>query len=88
MEENEAKKVVKQLSDFVNAYDHQGREFVEGVMKEHRTLQQSMFRLFMECIVTWSKLSVEYYDLRNEATVKTSKKIMDALVEYYGVPLI
>jgi len=48
----DGKEVAFALSDFVNsmANSDEQAKFVEAVLCEHRTLQQSMFRLFMECI--------------------------------------
>jgi SpoVK/Ycf46/Vps4 family AAA+-type ATPase len=77
----EVKNTVEKLSRFVNNMSCPSRIFVEEVMKEHRTLQQSMFSLFLKCMEAWSKLPENHYDLRNEYTVKMSRKIMEAVEE-------
>lgn len=46
-EEEKAKKVVRELSSFVNSMSRRPKFFVNEVMQEHRTLQQSMFGLFL-----------------------------------------
>ena len=62
------------------------QEFAEEMMNEHRTLQQSMFGLFLRTIEEWSKQ--KRYDLRNEYTVETSKKIMELLGGCSQTPFI
>ena len=78
-EEEKAKKVVRELSSFVNSMSRRPKFFVNEVMQEHRTLQQSMFGLFLACIEKWASLESGWYDGRNEATVMASKKIVAAL---------
>jgi len=90
-EMEEVEKLVETLSRFVNrggSSKSKKEYFVRAVRREHRTLQQLLFSLFMECIKDWAETKEGHYDLRNEATVKTSKKIMTALPDYYGVPFI
>ena len=81
-----AKDVVNELSKFANAMCPKSEEFAEEVMREHRTLQQSMFGLFLRTIEEWAKQ--ENYDLRNEYTVETSKKIMELLDDSSHTPFI
>jgi len=76
---------VKVLSDFVNIMGHDRDGFAEKIMREHRTLQQSMFSLFLRTIEEWSKQ--EHCDLRNEFTVEKSKEIM-RLFNGSGTPFI
>jgi len=88
-DKREAEEIVRKLSNFVNTMSRNPEHFVNAVMREHRTLQQSMFGVFMACVSQWAVLSDEgQYDLRNEATVKMSKKIMSALDGECYVPLI
>lgn len=84
----EAEKAVDLLSRYANNVSMNSSYFVNAVMQEHRTLQQAMFSLFMSCIREWARLSENHYDLRNEFTVETSKKIMKAIGEFYGAPLV
>lgn len=73
----EAKRLVDELDNFVN---HANREdiqvFAEHVAFMHRTLQQKLFGLFLECCLVWSE---SRYDARNEWTVCSSKKILEVL---------
>jgi hypothetical protein len=77
MEAKTGKDMANELSSFVNNYGCDEEGFVETATRDHRTLQQSMFRLFLKCIQEWSKQ--ENFDLRNEDTITQSKKIMEAL---------
>lgn len=75
----EAKEIVQKFSDYVNNMGASPDAFAEHVMREHRTLQQSMFRVMLACIKRWSQ--EERFDLRNEDTVNTCKclqQLMDA----------
>ena len=78
---------VKVLSNFVNNMSHDKDGFAENVMREHRTLQQSMFALFLRTIEEWSKQEEWQRDLRNEFTVEKSKEIMK-LFNGSGTPFI
>lgn len=76
----------KALTNFLNgASREEKKEFVEYLTRrEHRTLQQSAFGLFLDAVFAWAKGE---HDLRNQYTVETSKKIAE-LVEYPGAPFI
>lgn len=89
MERPTGEEVAEILTSFVNGASSQDKkEFVEKLTKrEHRTLQQQAFGLFIEAIFAWSKTEENRYDLRNEYTVQTSKEIAD-LLKFSGVPLI
>ena len=78
---------VKVLSDFVNNMGHDKDGFATRVMREHRTLQQSMFALFLRTIEEWSQQEECQRDLRNEFTVEKSKEIMKLFIGS-GVPSI
>jgi hypothetical protein len=76
------------LSDYVNNMSLNSKPFVNKVTTQHRTLQQSTFKLFMDCIKKWSEMDGNgFYDLRNEQTVKLSKKITESLKDEY-IPFI
>ena len=87
-EKENAEMVVKQFSNFVNSMGRHPKYFVNAVMQEHRTLQQSMFNVFMACIEAWSRVPDNWYDLRNEYTVLTSQKIIKHLDGNIHAPLI
>lgn len=69
-----AREVVRAFSLWVNGMGHNNKAFVDAVMQEHRTLQQSMFEVMLACMDAWAK--TEHYDARNEFTVQKSRKIM------------
>lgn len=46
--------------------------FIEAILKGHRTLQQSVFRLICKLIKAWAKSP---FDLRNKATVEICQRI-------------
>lgn len=73
-EQQEAKKLTDALSDYVN-YRKSNKAFSEAFKREHRTLQQSMLRMFLELI---EEMASENYhtDGRNE----DSKKIAQTLI--------
>jgi hypothetical protein len=78
--------LITEISKFANVMSSQDAEFAAQVMREHRTIQQSIFGLFLKTIEEWSKQ--EHYDLRNEYTVQTSKEIMKLLDGCSGTPCI
>jgi len=67
-------KIVEDLGDFVNDFSCDAKGFAEAVMREHRTLQQNLMRVFLKTIEEWAKQ--KHSDLRNEYTVETSRKII------------
>lgn len=77
---------VRTLTSIVNSFTFPTEYFAERMMFEHRTLQQSTMRLFIAIIREWSQQ--EYYDLRNEATIKLSKKIINALDDTDYLPFV
>ena len=53
--------------------------FVDGVLNDHRTLQQSAAGVFLQVFAGWAEMKdTGYYDLRNEATVTLGKSITEA----------
>lgn len=75
--------IVKEISNYVNSYSSDYKEFARLMSYEHRTLQQQFTKL---CIAWLKELSeTENYDLRNEGSVKFAKSVKDKLV---NLPLI
>jgi len=74
-----AKKSYQDFSNFVNgASKDDVEDFLWCLKREHRTVQQSMFRLFMQCCKQWAEEKDEnYLDGRNEMAVEKSKEIID-----------
>ena len=85
----DAEFVVKVLTDYLNNFGSHEEEFVEGLGRQHRTLQQGATRLF----VKWFRklrednlrpsggLVRNPVDDRNEASVILARKMFDALDE-------
>ena len=71
----EAKAVITAMANFVN-YRKPNKAFIEAFKREHRTLQQSMFRMMLELV---EDMASENYptDGRNEA----SKQVAQALLK-------
>lgn len=71
--------LVNEVADFVNAFGIQHlKQFVEEMGQQHWTLQQSFTRLcFMWIDHLAEKEQLGQYDLRNEASCKMAKKIVD-----------
>ena len=86
-----AEEIAGGMESFVNTFDRSGDKiFVEHVtLRIHRSLQQSIFRLFYRCIQSWSKSYEDgNYDLRNETACKLSHEIVDLLKDRDGIPFI
>jgi hypothetical protein len=80
----QAEEIVHKLEDFANSFITGKFEehFADMITSCHRTIQQNIFRLFLPTIKKWARAYEENrYDLRNEDTVKTCKKMIDALGE-------
>ena len=67
------------ISLSVNSFSFDSKGFVEVMIREHRTLQQSFMR---EIILPYLEaLSMSNYDDRNEASVALAKTIMERTTE-------
>ena len=84
--DDKARAVVQSFSDWVNGMGHNNQAFVQAVMQEHRTLQQSMFEVMLACIDAWAK--TEHYDARNEYTILKCREIIALFPGGPKVPLI
>jgi hypothetical protein len=65
MERKSAQEMVDQITDFVNVYGFDKDGFKDAFRRQHRTLQQSTIRLFLEVIEMVGKEDYQT-DLRNE----------------------
>lgn len=90
LKEHEIKELAKRLSSLVNSYGSIPLEMLaDEIFKDHRTLQQRTFALFLICIRKWAALAKEgesRYDLRNAWTVNTCAKIVAAVEEVKHTP--
>lgn len=85
-----AEDVAELLTDSVNSSMFENQDFARVItQRTHRTLQQSTMRAFIACVDNWADMHDSgMYDLRNESTVKASKKIREALVDNDYFPFI
>jgi hypothetical protein len=77
------KKLVGEITDFVNSYTADEQQFIAQMSTEHRTLQQSFTRL----VLKWLQFcaSIDYrYDDRNKATHDTAKRLIEAFRKNSG----
>lgn len=77
-------KTANRILAYVNAYGTDNEGFAKIIATSHRTLQQSVMRLFIRTIEEISKQST---DLRNEQAVELAKKITEVAKDY-TLPLI
>ena len=72
----------RQISDFVNGKCYDMKKTAKKMAKDHRFLQQEMFKLFMEYITILSNnYEKNIFDGRNEWACKCSNKIVKHLKE-------
>lgn len=82
--ESRAIKLANDILDFVNGYGYDSQAFAETICRGHRTLQQSVMRLFIHTI---RQLAKTPFDDRNEATVALAKEIA-AIADKHPLPFI
>lgn len=81
MENKKAKELAGQITDYVNAGGRDcGQQLAAALSLEHRTLQQSTIKTFLEFI---EFAATEHYrtDGRNEGAQKTAKRLMKGFVK-------
>jgi len=72
----------KVISNMLNSYGGERiTEFVDTLMHDHRTLQQSFMRLIIIIIGTWSE--TKHYDDRNKATIRLARKLNEIIKDSY-----
>ena len=64
------------ITDFVNNFNADKEAFIAALFKEHRTLQQSTIRLFLQVIEAAADQSYRT-DGRNDATKQTCQDIVE-----------
>ncbi len=71
------------LGNFVNTSNRdKSKEFIEGFSRQHRTLQQSSFRLIMELIEFMASDNYKT-DLRNESSKAVAKRLINGFETEY-----
>lgn len=84
--------MAQMLDEFCNGSDKPEQEqFVQQITtRTHRTLQQRIMGLFVKTIEAWAETKENWYDQRNEATIKLARKMIAATGDKYdrGLPLV
>jgi hypothetical protein len=72
----DARTTANELGDFVNTFTPDESGFIEGMSHQHRTLQQSITRMFLVWLRYLATLPENRYDARNEASVRFAKSVI------------
>lgn len=81
---SDAKKIVSNLTDYVNTFGDVHTEFIKNMETEHRTLQQSFTKLCLK----WMEHvgSSEYrFDDRNKQSHETCRLMLELFKDYQGL---
>jgi hypothetical protein len=86
--ENNGVKLAEKMADYVNTFNRNvGKNFIEGFCRQHRTLQQSSFRMILELIEFMA--SDDYMtDGRNEGSKEVAKKLIKGFETEYQKELM
>ena len=83
---NRGEKAYNQLSDFLNGcMIDDMKDFVEASRRDHRTIQQKAFRLFMMMV---KDVANRQCDMRNEDSVRIANDIVSKVKDYDCLPYI
>jgi hypothetical protein len=77
MENNKAKHLANEMSNFVNSFSSDHQAFIAEMGKDHRTLQQSFTKLCLKWI-EFVASDDYHHDLRNQDSHTTCKKMIRA----------
>ncbi len=77
----EMEKAISHLGNAVNnfSYGEQAEEFINQLSRQHRTLQQNVWRMIANTIGEYA--DTEHFDLRNEDSVNFCKKVTEFMEE-------
>ncbi len=77
--------MAQMLDEFCNgAGEGEVSDFVsQTTAGTHRTLQQRIMGLFVKTIEAWAETKENWYDQRNEATIKLARKMIAATGDKY-----
>ena len=78
--ENTTQELLDLMSAFINSFTPEYKEFIEGMNREHRTLQQSFTKL---CLMWIENCASEDYrfDLRNQDSHTISETILETFAK-------
>ena len=71
------KELANELGNFVNTYGYDEAGFIEGFKMQHRTLQQSAFKLICKLIEDIAETPDWRTDARNEGSVMVAKMLVE-----------
>jgi hypothetical protein len=74
-------KIAGQVSDYVNPMQTSFKYFVDGMSRQHRTLQQKFTGLCMAWLAHLATLEPGQYDGRNAASVALARCIRAAIID-------
>jgi hypothetical protein len=75
-----SKQVAADFATDLNRRDFDPAAFAWAIRREHRTIQQTTFKVLVELLHQWSQdYDNNNYDLRNEDAVKGSARIMNTV---------
>jgi len=88
-EEKEAKEIKEKVFSYINNMGH-NKEFLAKIFTDqHPTIQQSLFGVIVIAIKKWAEdCDKGWYDLRNEATCKACKKIVETFGKEFYLPFV
>jgi hypothetical protein len=78
-EKSKGAQLAEDLGNYVNNYGRDEKDFIEGFMRQHRTLQQSSFRVIMKLVEAIASDDYQF-DGRNEATHELAKKLKKGFI--------
>jgi hypothetical protein len=83
MRSTKGSKLAEELTDYVNNSNCSTNDFIEAFCRQHRTLQQSSFRLILMLI---EKMASEEY--RTDGRNESSKYVANKLIEGFKLMVI
>lgn len=73
-----AKEAYNTLSDFANNFNSDDEDFVKEFLRDHRTLQQSVGKIMIQCLEAMAELPDNRIDARNKCLRDTARKMVQS----------
>ncbi|WP_291530110.1 hypothetical protein [Bacteroides sp. UBA939] len=80
IEQTKEYQLAKTVEDALNDYSFNAKNFAAAIPMMHPTLQQSLYRLILECLKVMASDN-RHYDDRNRASHEDAKAILECLQE-------
>lgn len=80
--QEDAEYVARMLTDYVNSMTFDSAPFAAAMDRQHRTLQQSVFGMFLNWTVGLAAKTDDQYDARNSYAVKVARAMVDGAREW------